>query len=412
MEAACCRADSAFYKMMARNTALFESAGTFDRMRRFLSEAPRRRAAYRLDAWLRIAAFSALRHEALAPHRGSRGVPSRLLTQAQLALSPACDLTCEGCYTAEDRGGKAPRREDIAFFVDQAAACGAFAIHVIGKGEPFLSRRWSNELLSVIEARPHLFFTVATHGMHIDDALAERMARIGNMVVLVAVDGPEAIHDARRGQGAYRRVHEVFARLSRHGVLFGYSCMVSKKSHVALTDPAFVRAQAAAGCAVGIYSRYFPLAADVVDELTLEPRDLARYTERFDDVRARLAIPLFDLDDVEKHTGCQSRAGESVYIDGVTGQVAPCLRVPFAPEDVRVCRETGEGLAAALSHPFFEAYRSKGGSCPTWCGANLDGELGEVGGLLDAHAARPARLDLYQARAVRRLPLLPRVSEP
>lgn len=415
MEAACCRADSPHFKFMQRHVDRFERAGTFARMRRFLRDREPARAATHLDAWVRIGALASLRHELLGRRLGTPGVPPRLLVEAQLALSPGCDLSCEGCYTAEDRGGAAPRHDDIAFLVDELVACGAFVIHIIGKGEPFLSPTWAGELLSVIAARPHVLFTLATHGMHIDERLAERLGRLGNLVLLVAVDGPEPLHDARRGQGSYRRVHDVFARLRRHHAVFGFTCMVSAKSHAALTSADFLRAQAEAGCVLGIFSRYFPLASDKVSDLAMDAATLAAYRRDFEAAQIDAPLALLDLDDVEQHTGCHSRAGESVYIDGMSGQVSPCLRVPFAPAECRVDRAAGLRLADALSHDFFVQYRKRSGSCPTWCGSNLDAEIGAVGRLLDAQkpeAARPPRLDAYQdrsreaARPVRRLPLL------
>lgn len=399
MEAACCSAGSPHYKFLARFLDRFEEAGTFERMRRFLREQPRARAAAALDAWLRIGLLGTLRHEVLNRHLGKHGVPPRLLVEAQLALSPGCDLACEGCYTAEDRGGAAPRRARIAALVDDLVACGALCVHVVGKGEPFLSPTWANELLDVIAARPHVYFTIATHGMHIDDRLAERLGRLGNALVLVAIDGDEDVHEARRGSGSYARVQAALARLEANGAVFGFSCMVSKKSLEVLTSREVIDERARAGCVVGIYSRYFPLTGESQDALALSASELARYREGFEAVRADARVLLLDLDDVEQHTGCHSRAGESVYIDGITGRVAPCLRVPFAPPDCNV----DLGLAVALAHPYFTAYRARdASSCPSWCGANLGAELESVSTLLAEH--QPPRLVQYR----RRLPLLDR----
>jgi uncharacterized Fe-S cluster-containing radical SAM superfamily protein len=417
MEAECCTQSSPYYKFLQRYVAQFEKSGTFARARAFLRERSPKSAAARLDAWVRIGAITALRHEVLAKYKGQRGVAPRLLTEAQLALSPRCDLECEGCYTREDRGGSAPRRERIAYLVDELVSCGVFTIHIIGKGEPFLSPTWARELLSVIEERPHVFFTIATHGMHVDDELAARLGSLGNVIVLVSIDGNEATHDARRGAGSYQRVARALERLRAHGALFGFSCMVSKKNHEDLVSEAFLEARRAQGCAVGVYSRYFPLSSEgegVVDELTLDPETLATYTARFDAVRAGEGLPLLDLDEVEQHTGCHSRAGESIYVDGITGQIAPCLRVPFAPDECSLDAHNAKGqLAARLSHPFFNAYRTGEKSCPTWCGANLSGELGAVSALLDSHCASDReRLSEYEQRArdasapKRRLPVL------
>ncbi len=417
-EAACCRAESPHFKFMQRYLDQFERVGTLDRIRRYLREQPLSRAASRLDAWLRIGLLGTLRHEVLNGHRGAPGIPRRLLIEAQLALSPGCDLACEGCYSADDRGGVAPRRARIERLVDEAVSCGAFAVHVVGKGEPFLSPTWANELLDVVASRPHVFFTIASHGAHIDDALAARIGALGNLVVLVAVDGLEAGHDLRRGEGSYRRVSEALARLRRHGALYGFSCMVSAKSHRDLTSPGFIAAREDAGCAVGVYSRFFPLASSDGMGLALDAHDLAEYQRAFERARLDAHIPLLDLDEVEQHTGCHSRAGESVYIDGITGRVSPCLRVPFAPAECRVDLDRRGSLADALAHPFFVAYQNSDTTCPSWCGANLGAELGAVGALLDEHASHSERLDEYQqrgseaARPIRRLPLLPTGTDP
>ncbi len=413
MEASCCERDSPHYKFLQRYVSHFEQAGTIDRMRAFLRHGPREIAARRLDAWVRIGAFCTLRHEVLGRHLGKHGVPPKLLTEAQLALSPGCDLTCEGCYTAEDRGGRAPSRERIAHLVDEAVSAGAFAIHVVGKGEPFLSPAWTKDLLSVIGERPHVFFTIATHGMRIDDDLAARLAHLGNVFLLVSVDGPRELHDARRGEGSYDKVHAALLRLRTHGAVFGFSCMVSAKNHEALTSPHYISEREASGAAIGIFSRYFPLTGESMADLALDQDTLATYKERFELARKTSSLTLLDLDDVEQHTGCHSRAGESIYIDGMTGQISPCLRVPFAPDDCRVDAHVGS-LSRALSHRFFVEYRNRDKSCPTWCGANLSHELAKVTALVSEHGAPPARLPAYEARSAelyarptkRRLPIL------
>jgi hypothetical protein len=206
-------------------------------------------------------------------------------------------------------------------------------------------------------------------------------------------------------------VHEKLALLRKSGAIFGFTCMVSAKSRHAVTSPEFVRAQADAGCVVGIYSRYFPLASSSSSELALDAAELSDYQRAFEAARADARLPLLDLDEVEQHTGCHSRAGESVYIDGISGQVSPCLRVPFSPPECRL--DGARSLAEVLAHPFFVEYRKRSGNCPSWCGANLEGELAQVGKLLDDHAARPPRLEGYQLRSrdgaapVRRLPVVP-----
>lgn len=414
----CCEKGTAHQRFAERFLADVGET-TFSRARTYLREGDPRKTAARLDAWVRIAMLGELRSAVLYPRRGrtvgDRQIPDRLLNQAQLALYPHCDLACEGCFTEEERTGRAPTAEQVAWLVDEVASCGASVVHIVGKGEPFLSASWASGLLSVLEARPHLFFTLATHGMSITDEQAERLARAGNVLLLVSVDGPRPIHDARRGAGSYDRVMDAFARLRRAGALFGYSCMVSKKSFRELSSAELVSEMAAQGCSVGVHSRYFPLSPGRVDELSLSPSELAAYQVAFAERRRTAPMPLIDLDDEEQHSGCHSRTGESVYVDGITGAVTPCLRVPFAPEDCRLDRAAGVRLGEILSRPFFEEYRARTGPCPSWCGADLAGELRDVERIIAAHGGDTARLSGYRERSpgdpsratVRHLPIVP-----
>ena len=394
----CCEKGSA-HNLFAERFLREFGERTTKRARDYLRDGDPKTAGARLDAWVRMALVGELRGNVLFPRRGREGVPTALLHQAQLALYPHCDLGCEGCFTEEDRVGRAPSGERIAWLVDEADACGAGVIHVVGKGEPFLSPTWANELLSVLEARPHLFFTLATHGMHVTREQADRLAMAGNVLLLVSVDGPAPIHDARRGAGSYARVMNAMDMLRERGAHFGYSCMVSSKSHHALASGAFVQSMTERGCSIGVHSRYFPLAAGRSEELALSPAALAEYRAAFERVKQTSEIPLLDLDDVEQHSGCHSRTGESVYIDGITGAVTPCLRVPFGPADCRVDPQAGLRLADALEHPYFVEYRARTGPCPSWCGADLAAELTDVQRILAHHGGNPERLDGYLGRS-------------
>lgn len=416
----CCEKGSAHNRFAQRFLAQ-HGERTFARAARFLETTPAARAAVRVDAWTRIAMLGELRSHFLYRRRGQYGVPDALVHQAQIALYPHCDLTCEGCFTEEERTGRAPKKDQIAWLIDEAASCGASVIHIVGKGEPFLSPGWANDLLDVLEERPHLFFTLATHGMHIKPAQAEKLARLGNVLTLVSVDGPKEIHDARRGEGSFDRVMSALALLREKGALFGYSCMVSAKSWEALSTSSWVQSMANTGCSVGVHSRYFPLSPGRQEQLALSPSALASYRAAFDRARDAAEIPLLDLDDIEQHSGCHSRTGESVYIDGISGAVTPCLRVPFGPAECSVDRTSGRRLGEVLSHPFFVEYRARTGPCPSWCGADLAAELADVERLLEHHGgASGERLGSYRERSAsvessvekRRLPLVERGPAP
>lgn len=400
----CCSPGSCHARFVQHFYDLLQGSRALEYLRAYLGEQDPKVLAPRLETAARVLLLGMLRHHVLACEHEHHGTPPTVLMDAQLAPYPDCNLDCFGCYTREDRAGVAPDRAHLAWLVDEAAACGAWAVHIAGKGEPFLSGSRADDLLAIVSARPHLMFTVATNGMAIPDALAERLARASNLLLLVSVEGPAAIHDARRGAGTFARVQRTLITLRRHGALFGFTCMVGRNNAGAVIDAGFVRAQAEAGCVLGVYSRYFPLSPVGWEELSLGPAGHAAFGVALAEARRVAAIPLLDLDDLEERTGCRSRAGVSVYIDGVTGDVAPCLRTPFAPPECRLDRRRGAGLAAVLAHPFFVRYRAGGAGRRTWCGADLAGELGALAVELNACGACPERLAGYRRRAAGAFP--------
>lgn len=343
-----------------------QATGSFRTLAEALQREGRWRLARRLEALARFALLTSLRQFLL---EGGSG-PSPL-TEVQLATCGACDLRCQGCYSAADREPRACDGARVAYLVDEAARQGAAAVHFLGKGEPLLDEGHARALFEVAARRPHLLFTLTTNGVRFTPALARLAARAPNLLVLVSVDGPEAIHDGRRGPGIHSRALGAMRLLREEGVLFGFSCTAAAANAAEATAPSFVASMRAAGCCLGVYSRHFSVGAPDTGPWTLSPPP--DFLAGLEAARAGAGMPLFDLDELEGYTGCRARAGLSVYVDGLSGQVAPCIKVPRAPAECRLLGRPGE-LGAVLAHPFFAQYRSTGCAGGRWCGADLAAE--------------------------------------
>ena len=395
---ACCQQDGCHHRFLRQQLDLGSSPRARAFVADYLARQGRRRTAQLLDAYLRMAVCGVVRHELLQRRRARRGEPATVLVEAQLAPYPDCNQSCAGCYSEGERHGAAPSRQRLAALVDEAAACGAWAIHVVGKGEPFLSRERGLDLCAVAAARPHLFFTIATNGTCFSPELARAFAELGNVLLLVSIDGPKALHDARRGPGSFEAAIRALELMRAHRLLFGFACMVSAANHRQVTDPAHVHAMAQAGCAIGVFSRYFPLSPSHWQELLLTGCSLADYRAAFARLRRAPALPLLDFDEVEEHTGCLARAGISIYLDGLTGQVEPCIRAPFAPPECRIDPARPGGLGRALGHPFFIDYRA-GALGPEDCCAHDHGlSLCRLADDLARHGVSSPALAAYRAR--------------
>ncbi len=327
-----------------------------------------------VEAFVRAMVLAAVRHYLLE----SRGGPPPL-SEVHLACCVECDLACRGCYSEGSRRcGQTPSPERLGALMDQASRSGAAVIHLVGKGEPLLDERFALGLLDQARARRRLLFTLSTSGQHVTPAVIEALARTPNLLCLVSLDGLETRHDARRGPGTYARARDAIARLRAAGIPVGFTCTVTRENWDELASPDFLGELSAAGCCLGVFSRFFSVGAS---DLALDvPRaTLDRYRQALDHAAAAASFPVIDLDELEESIGCRARAGHSVYLDGTTGRVTPCIRVPWSPASCTLAPNgAGNTLDTVLSEPFFRDYRRGECAAGCWCGSALDEEQASV----------------------------------
>ena len=75
---------------------------------------------------------------------------------------------------------------------------------VISGGEPFAYRSEGKGLLDLFEKHQDCFFMVYTNGTLIDDKVSERLAKAGNALLCLSLEGFKERTDARRGAGHLR----------------------------------------------------------------------------------------------------------------------------------------------------------------------------------------------------------------
>jgi len=173
-----------------------------------------------------------------------------------LLISPSmrCNLNCFGCYAGEYDKSKELTREEVSDVIRQAKEeMGIYFITISG-GEPTI---WPH-LFDVMEEHDDVFFQVYTHGMTIDDAMAKRMAELGNIHPAISIEGGPRETDERRGEGAYDKITASMDRLSREGVLFGFSVTHTTKNHHAVTSDEFIDEIIKHGPSFGWYFQYIP----------------------------------------------------------------------------------------------------------------------------------------------------------
>ena len=280
-----------------------------------------------------------------------------------LLISPgkACNLRCVGCYA--DAG---PTREKLDWavldrLVTEARQLWGARFFVISGGEPLAYHSDGQGVLDLAERHRDCFFLVYTNGTLIHDAIARRMANLGNLTPAISVEGMRKRTDERRGAGVFDQVVAAMGRLRREKVLFGVSLTATRHNADEILSDEFVdfffEQQ---GALYAWIFHYMPIGRSFTLDLMPTPEQRVRLWRRtWQLIRTR---GLFIADFWNSGTvsdGCISagRDGGYLYIDW-NGAVSPCVFVPYSPVNIHDVYAQGGTLNEAWAHPFFADIRA------------------------------------------------------
>ena len=154
---------------------------------------------------------------------------------AKLELTFACNLRCGFCYTDSPRHtlARTPELSDDEWrrVVDETIRAGVLEAVVTG-GEPLLRGDLTLDVLERLDAAGVATY-LNTNGWFVDDAVADRLARLRRLHVYVSIDGATAArHDAARGvPGSWRRAVLGTSRLLDRGVPTRAVQVVTPENH-------------------------------------------------------------------------------------------------------------------------------------------------------------------------------------
>ena len=268
-----------------------------------------------------------------------------------LVISPSmrCDLNCFGCYASEYDKSKELSREEVSDIIRQAKEeMGIYFITISG-GEPTV---WPH-LFDILEEHNDVFFQIYTHGMNIDDAMAKRMAELGNVHPAISIEGGPRETNDRRGEGAYDKILAAMDRLNREGVMFGISVTHTTKNHHAITSDEFIDELISHGPSFGWYFQYIPTGRNPDPELIPTPEQRIERFEAVERFRTTRPILVYDFwNDGEAVEGCLAWGRKYLHVTA-TGMVEPCVFVHMAKDNIR-----DKSLVEIVNSPCFKEARS------------------------------------------------------
>ena len=327
----------------------------------------------------------------------------------------ACNLKCPGCWAGEYSKHDQLEPELLDRILDEAKELGIFGI-VMSGCEPFLYPY----LLDMAEKHDEQAFMIYTNGTRIDDEVADRLQKVGNISPCVSIEGWREETDSRRGQGTYDKVLAAMERLHERGILFGASITVTRKNYKEVTSDEFIDFLIDKGVRYIWAFHYIPIGRTPNTDLMILPEQRAYLYERTAYLRENKLMTYVDFwNDGELTNGCIA-GGDSFFHITAKGDVEPCVFVHFAVDNIR-----DKSLKEVLGSPFFREYQKRqpfsdnylrpcpiidvpdelrqmiqnNNACPTHEGADTI-LTGEVAGFLDQRAADWEKVadDIWESR--------------
>jgi hypothetical protein len=192
---------------------------------------------------------------------------------------------------------------------------------VISGGEPFIY----DGIYDLWKKHSDIWFQVYTSGVTLNDANVAKLAELGNVMPCLSVEGLEAETDRRRGNGHFKRLLEVFARLRSAGIPFGFSATATRENNELIMSDELVSFYAEQGAFLGWYFQYMPIGrAPVLDLMPTPEQRLYRY-HRLQALREKHDILLADFwNDGPLVGGCIAGGRRYLHINNA-GDVEPCV---------------------------------------------------------------------------------------
>lgn len=242
-----------------------------------------------------------------------------------LILNPGdhCQLSCKGCITEDMRmGKKSLQKEILTEAIKQGYNLGIRSIAFIG-GEP-LHPKNRPTILSAIETYPHMFYTIFTNAIGLNNEAIDVAKKHVNVAFLLSCDGFEETNDAIRGNGSYRYVTDGAMKLTQAGIPFGLSTTLRSTNRTQVLDQNYISFWEQNNAAFILYTGFIPHDNSLVQ---LQAAPTVVLADKINDLQADASLLLLNYGDLTTLRSC--RAGDRhLYIE-TNGDVSPCFAAPL-----------------------------------------------------------------------------------
>lgn len=237
-----------------------------------------------------------------------------------ISVTETCNLACSGCWVSV-HGKKSLTAKQIDGVIEGSKSQGSYFFGILG-GEPLMYKG----LFDVLEKHSDCYFMIFTNGTLLTDEVAMRMRQLGNVCVLVSIEGLEEESDKRRGRSdVFERSLRGLRACRKAGLLFGAAASICKSNIDELMTREHIERLAKEGAAYLWYYIYRPVGADANPANALDKEQVRRFREFL--VEQRRNAPLILVDAYWDDKGKAMCPGAT----GMSHHVSPSGALEFCP---------------------------------------------------------------------------------
>ncbi|MEJ1729839.1 radical SAM protein, partial [Escherichia coli] len=260
----------------------------------------------------------------------------------------ACNLKCTGCWAADYGNKMNMSYETLNDIIRQGKELGTY-FYIYSGGEPLIRKK---DIIRLCEAHSDCMFLAFTNGTLIDEAFADEMLRVKNLMPAISLEGFEKETDSRRGEGTFKAIERAMDLLQERKLIFGNSCCYTRTNTEVVGSEAYFDYMIDKGSMFAWFFTYIPVGVNAVPELMATP-DQRKYM--YHQIRAfRKTKPIFTMDfwnDGEFVNGCIAGGRSYVHINA-NGDIEPCAFIHYSDANIH-----DKTLLEAYQSPLFMQYK-------------------------------------------------------
>ncbi len=273
-----------------------------------------------------------------------------------LSVTSKCNLRCNGCYAAAAgnitcNNTQAKKILDIkqwTVIIEEATKIGVFGFIVAG-GEPFLY----SDLIELFKKFRDSFFIVLTNGTLIKEKDYKTLKKLGNISIIVSLEGDSKLTDNRRGKGVFDKAMGTLKKLNKYGVINGTSVTITRDNYKYWMDDKNIDDLIERGICVGIFIEHIPTTSEKHDyDLMLASKERKIFRDKILNYREKKSIYIVHSPGDEEYFGGCVSAGRGFAHITPSGDLTPCPVSNIATHNL-----TKSPLLEGLASPLFKKIR-------------------------------------------------------